>query len=534
MKNFCFKSILFWFVLLAAALLNATVRELTYKPFLEPYIGTWAHQISSLTGIVLFFVVIYIFLKKNRASYKKNDLFFAGTVWLLMTLIFEFFMNFYIRHLSFQEIVKTYYFWQGETWLFVLLSLFFLPILISVMIEKNKTKQVFRILILILELAVLSILAIIFLKNDQVGRVVNNSEEAFLAKIQAQYEESKKGMFVVSGKFVCLPVKDENIPHNDLCVFSIKDDQDNYYRLQTLSNENSNVLSKIKIGQNLEVYGTLIDEENDLYISAGTIKIAGIKHLPTPEENLIAFLPKSFKVDYISFQNYSTGIYAVDVYPRLEFWVEDGLINCEESAAESSLPLRTGKFEINGRKYCMAAFSEGAAGSVYTEYHYATVISDKVYSIGFIARYVNCGNYPDQERLECEKERETFDLNRAVDVEISRLASDGELKYFGNEVEGDFNKDGFDDMVFLSTAQPGGSGTFFYLLAALGSEKGKFLSEPVFLGDRIAPQSSEYIDGKIIINYAERQKDESFADTPSIGVSRYFTVNDNFEIVEIK
>ncbi|MDD4661886.1 MAG: hypothetical protein PHG24_01225 [Candidatus Pacebacteria bacterium] len=103
-------------------------------------------------------------------------------------------------------------------------------------------------------------------------------------------------------------------------------------------------------------------------------------------------------------------------------------------------------------------------------------------------------------------------------------------KYFGNEVFGDFNNDGKEDVAFLLTQDQGGSGTFYYLAVALSKNKGL---NAIFLGDRISPQVTEFKDGKIIVNYAERKEGDSFADVPSIGVSRYFQVI-NEELIEIK
>lgn len=123
MKSFAAKIVLFWFALLALALFNAAVRELAYKPWLEPHIGTWAHQLSSLTGIALFFSAIYFFVKKSRSSYSPSQLWAMGLVWTALTIAFEVFMNMYVRHLSWQEVLETYYFWQGETWIFVLLAI---------------------------------------------------------------------------------------------------------------------------------------------------------------------------------------------------------------------------------------------------------------------------------------------------------------------------------------------------------------------------------------------------------------------------
>lgn len=131
MKPFYRKVILFWFILLVLAFVNATLRELTYKPLLEPYIGFWAHQISSVTGIIFFFVAIYFFLKRTKELYQKADLIKAGLIWIFLTVIFETFMNIFVRKLSISQVLETYYFWKGETWIFVLISLIISPLIIN-------------------------------------------------------------------------------------------------------------------------------------------------------------------------------------------------------------------------------------------------------------------------------------------------------------------------------------------------------------------------------------------------------------------
>lgn len=142
MKKFYLRVILFWLVLLVLALINAAIRELTYKPLLAPLIGNWAHQISSITGILLFFGAIYWFLKRERQSYQQKDLWVAGLLWLIMTVVFETIMNLFGRGLTFSETLQTYYFWQGETWVFVLLSLVVSPLLANRILKKNKGKKV--------------------------------------------------------------------------------------------------------------------------------------------------------------------------------------------------------------------------------------------------------------------------------------------------------------------------------------------------------------------------------------------------------
>lgn len=138
MSSFFKKSIAFWFVLLILALINAAIRETTYKPLLTPYIGIWAHQISSLTGTLLFFGGIYFFLKKMSNPYTKSDLIKVGLMWMGMTVIFESLMNLFVRHLSPEQVLQTYYFWTGDTWSFVLLSLVISPFIAHRMLEKSK------------------------------------------------------------------------------------------------------------------------------------------------------------------------------------------------------------------------------------------------------------------------------------------------------------------------------------------------------------------------------------------------------------
>lgn len=93
-------------------------------------------------------------------------------------------------------------------------------------------------------------------------------------------------------------------------------------------------------------------------------------------------------------------------------------------------------------------------------------------------------------------------------------------KFFGNEAFGDLNEDGKEDVAFLITQDGGGSGTFFYIVAALGSETGYQGTNAIFLGDRIAPQSTHMENGQIVVNFAERKPEDPFTTPPSLDVSK--------------
>jgi heat shock protein HslJ len=92
-------------------------------------------------------------------------------------------------------------------------------------------------------------------------------------------------------------------------------------------------------------------------------------------------------------------------------------------------------------------------------------------------------------------------------------------KYFGNEVRGDFDSDGREDVAFLLTQETGGSGVFYYVVAALNKESGYDGSQGLLLGDRIAPQTTELKGNLIVVNYADRKNGEGFSVQPSVGKS---------------
>ena len=112
------------------------------------------------------------------------------------------------------------------------------------------------------------------------------------------------------------------------------------------------------------------------------------------------------------------------------------------------------------------------------------------------------------------------------DAVASSSASKTVVAIWGNAVNGDLNGDGTDDAVFLLTREGGGSGTFYYIVAALGDMKNNKTTgtNAILLGDRIAPQNINLENGMIIVNYADRKKTEPMTTPPSMGVSRYFTV----------
>lgn len=97
-------------------------------------------------------------------------------------------------------------------------------------------------------------------------------------------------------------------------------------------------------------------------------------------------------------------------------------------------------------------------------------------------------------------------------------------RYFGNELLVDLDGDGDDDITFILTQETGGSGTFYYAVAAINTESGYVGSDGYLLGDRIAPQSTNVSQNPrhknvVVFNYVERARDEPMSAPPSVGKS---------------
>jgi len=112
-------------------------------------------------------------------------------------------------------------------------------------------------------------------------------------------------------------------------------------------------------------------------------------------------------------------------------------------------------------------------------------------------------------------------------------ASKTKVALFGETIYGTLNNDGDEDAVIFLTYQGGGSGTFFYLGAALLKNGNYQGTNGIWLGDRIGPPTAKIQNGLITINYFDRTPDESMATTPSVEHTRYFIL-DHSTLREIK
>lgn len=110
----------------------------------------------------------------------------------------------------------------------------------------------------------------------------------------------------------------------------------------------------------------------------------------------------------------------------------------------------------------------------------------------------------------------------ASHLRVTTSSTTNTLAIFGEPVYGDLNSDGkTNDVALWLVNNPGGSGTFYYAVLVINNSEKYQVTNTLLLGDRIAPQTLEIHDGKVVYNYAERKAGKPMTTQPSIGKSTW-------------
>ena len=127
----------------------------------------------------------------------------------------------------------------------------------------------------------------------------------------------------------------------------------------------------------------------------------------------------------------TTYIYTLDWPPKAQ--ILSSPLTCTEGGSEITRAGKAEKLTVDGRAYCVTKVTEGAAGSIYTQYAYAAPINNKVAILTFSLRFVQCDNYDEPNKTTCESERKTFNIDGVLDRIFTTLtlAARGEDKSSG-------------------------------------------------------------------------------------------------------
>ena len=104
-------------------------------------------------------------------------------------------------------------------------------------------------------------------------------------------------------------------------------------------------------------------------------------------------------------------------------------------------------------------------------------------------------------------------------------ATQNTVRIVGEPVWGDVDRDGHLDAALLIANDPGGSGTFYYAVLAVGDSGIYSPTNALLLGDRIVPQTVNFLDGRFVYNYQAREPDEPMTARPTVQSSLWIRFN---------
>ena len=110
------KYVWLWIPMVFIAIANGVVRQAWYGRHLSEL---RAHQLSTVTGVVLFGLYIWLSLRRFRPATAAQAL-AIGLLWLGLTVGFEFLFGHYVAGHSWNRLCQDYNIFAGRLWLIIL------------------------------------------------------------------------------------------------------------------------------------------------------------------------------------------------------------------------------------------------------------------------------------------------------------------------------------------------------------------------------------------------------------------------------
>ena len=124
------QAILIWILIIPIAILNGGLRE-----YVLVKLGNLALPLSGIILSFCIFVVAYLLIPKIKNCTKKDYIFF-GVMWFILTNLFDLIV--YINAgVGFAGLVQSYNILTGNTWLLVVLTALFSPVIVMNIIRKK-------------------------------------------------------------------------------------------------------------------------------------------------------------------------------------------------------------------------------------------------------------------------------------------------------------------------------------------------------------------------------------------------------------
>lgn len=112
-----------WIGLAIIGIINGVIREVGYGKFLGELL---AHQVSSVTGIILFGLFTWCLTLRWRMQ-SSGQAFTIGIIWLALTIAFEFLFGHYVMKHPWSRLFHDYNILEGRVWILVLVWITIAP-----------------------------------------------------------------------------------------------------------------------------------------------------------------------------------------------------------------------------------------------------------------------------------------------------------------------------------------------------------------------------------------------------------------------
>jgi hypothetical protein len=104
-----------WIGMVILAILNGAAREKIYGPLMREFS---AHQLSTFIGLILLGFYMWILTGIYRIQSSSQAL-AVGSMWFIMTVLFEFIFGHFIMRHPFSKLFHDYNLLKGRVWLLV-------------------------------------------------------------------------------------------------------------------------------------------------------------------------------------------------------------------------------------------------------------------------------------------------------------------------------------------------------------------------------------------------------------------------------
>lgn len=137
-RSIFLRATLTWLIFIPIAFLNATIRELVYKPFAGDLA---AHQISTVIAAAAFFILAYLRLRNHLQAVNRSSLALIGCMWVAMTVLFEFGMGRLVNGASWDRMLYDYNILEGRIWVLLLVTIFVTPFIVKQLVNRKHNNK---------------------------------------------------------------------------------------------------------------------------------------------------------------------------------------------------------------------------------------------------------------------------------------------------------------------------------------------------------------------------------------------------------